>query len=92
MFIIYPNLVFITQKRKENEKIVSISFQQTLKDVENVYRDIACFDMSYNELKEVRREEWKTENNTCLHFDRSKKREEKISFVSITKKLSFNVP
>ena len=34
-------------------------FQQTLKDVEHIYRDIAGFDMSYDEVKGLWREAWK---------------------------------
>ena len=30
-----------------------ILFSQTLKDIENIYRDIAGYDMSYNEFKEL---------------------------------------
>ena len=32
--------------------------QQTLKDVEHIYRDIAGFDMSYDERKKLCREAW----------------------------------
>ena len=30
-----------------------ILFQQTFKDVEHIYSDIAGFDMSYDEFKEI---------------------------------------
>ena len=30
-----------------------ILFSQTLEDIENIYRDIAGYDMSYNEFKEL---------------------------------------
>ena len=38
---------------------IIILFQQTLKDVEHLYRDIAGFDMSYDEFKSLCREAWK---------------------------------
>ena len=36
-----------------NNSNILILFQQTLKDVEHIYRDIAGFDMSYDEFKSV---------------------------------------
>ena len=43
-----------------------ILFQQTLKDVEHIYRDIAGFDMSYDEFKSLCREAWKEKYNYLL--------------------------
>ena len=48
-----------------NSNII-ILFQQTLKDVENTYRDIAGFDMSYDEFKSLCREAWKEKYNYLL--------------------------
>ena len=42
-----------------NKSIIIHLFQQTLKDVEHIYRDIAGFDMSYDEFKSLCREAWK---------------------------------
>ena len=42
-----------------NNSNIIILFQQTLKDVEHIYRDIAGFDMSYDEFKSLCREAWK---------------------------------
>ena len=42
-----------------NNSNIIILFQQTLKNVEHIYRDIAGFDMSYEEFKELCREAWK---------------------------------
>ena len=42
-----------------NNSNVIILFQQTLKDVENLYRDIAGFDMSYDEFKMLYKEAWR---------------------------------
>ena len=47
--------------RNNSNKI--ILFQQTLKDIEHIYKDIAGFDMSYDELKELCREAWKEKYN-----------------------------
>ena len=46
-----------------NNSNIIILFQQTLKDVENIYRDIAGFDMSYDEFKSLCREAWKEKYN-----------------------------
>ena len=42
---------------------ITILFQQTLKDVENIYRDIAGFDRSYEECKSLCREAWREKYN-----------------------------
>ena len=49
-----------------NNSNIMISFQQTLKDVEHIYRDIAGFDMSYDEFKSFCRESWKEKYNYLL--------------------------
>ena len=49
-----------------NNSNIIILFQQTLKDVEHIYRDIAGFDMSYDEFKSLCREAWKEKNNYLL--------------------------
>ena len=41
-----------------NSNII-ILFRQSLRDVEHIYRDIAGFDMSYDEFKKLCREAWK---------------------------------
>ena len=46
-----------------NNSNIIILFRQTLKDVEHIYRDIAGFDMSYDELKSLCRESWKEKYN-----------------------------
>ena len=50
---------------RNNSKII-ILLQQTLKDVEHIYRDIAGFDMYYDEFKELCREAWKEKHNYLL--------------------------
>ena len=39
------------KKTVRNNSNIIILFQQTLKDVEHIHRDIAGFDMSYEEFK-----------------------------------------
>ena len=46
-----------------NNSNIIILFQQTLKDVMNIYSDIAGFDMSYEEFKSLCREAWKEKYN-----------------------------
>ena len=46
-----------------NNSNIIIVFQQTLKDVEHIYRDIAGFDMSYDEFKSLCKEAWRDKYN-----------------------------
>ena len=57
--------------RNNSNKI--ILFNQTLKDIEHIYRDVASYDMDYNEFKELCRKSWEDDYN-YLCIDRSKKR------------------
>ena len=49
-------------------------FNQTLKDIEHIYRDVAGYDMTYDEFKELCRKSW-DEDYVYLCIDRSKKRD-----------------
>ena len=49
-----------------NNSNIIILFQQTLKDVEHISRDIAGFDMSYDEFKSLCREAWLEKYNYLL--------------------------
>ena len=49
-----------------NNSNIIILFQQTLKDVEHNYRDIAGFDMSNDEFKSLCREAWRDPYNYLL--------------------------
>ena len=49
-----------------NNSNIIILFQQTLKDVEHIYKDIAGFDMSYEEFKSLCREAWRDNYNYLL--------------------------
>ena len=57
--------------RNNSNKI--ILFNQTLKDIEHIYREVAGFDMNYDEFKELCRKSWDEDYN-YLCIDRSKKR------------------
>ena len=50
---------------RNNSNIITL-FQQTLKDVEHIYRDIAGFDMSNDEFKSLCREAWRDNYNYLL--------------------------
>ena len=56
----------VPKRTIRNNSNIIILFQQTLKDVEHIYRDIAGFDMSYDEFKNFCREAWKEKNNYLL--------------------------
>ena len=63
-------LIFDLPKRTiRNNSNIIILFQQTLKDVEYIYKDIAGFDMSYDEFKSLCREAWREKYN-CLLINR----------------------
>ena len=64
--------------RKNSNKI--ILFIQTLKDIEQKYRDVAGYDMNYRERKELCRKSWEGEYN-YLYIDRSKKRDQGKYFI-----------
>ena len=57
--------------RNNSNKI--ILFNQTLRDIEHIYRDVAGYDMDYNEFKDLCRKSWEEDYN-YLYIDRSKKR------------------
>ena len=48
-------------------------FNQTLKDNEHIYRDVAGYDMNYDEFKDLCRKSWEKDYN-YLYNDRSKQR------------------
>ena len=54
------------KKTVRNNSNIIILFQQTLIDVEHIYRDIAGFDMSYDEFKSLCREAWRDTYNYLL--------------------------
>ena len=59
--------------RNNSNKI--ILFNQTLKDIDHIYRDVAGYDMNYDEFKELCRKTWDEDYN-YLCIDRSKKRDQ----------------
>ena len=59
--------------RNNSNKI--ILFNQTLKDIEHIYRDVAGYDMNYDEFKDLCRKSWEEDYN-YLYIDRSKKRDQ----------------
>ena len=52
-----------------------ILFNPTLKDIEHIYRDVAGYDMSYDELEELCKESWENDYKYLCN-DRSKKRDQ----------------
>ena len=68
----YFDLPKRTIRNKSNKIIL---FNQTLKDIEHIYKDVAGYDMSYEEFKELCRKSWEEDYN-YLYIDRSKKRDQ----------------
>ena len=58
--------------RNNSNKI--ILFNQTLKDIEHIYRGVAGYDMNYDEFKELCRKSLEEDYN-YLYIDRSKKKD-----------------
>ena len=54
------------KKTVRNNSNIIILFQQTLKDVEHIHRDISGFDISYEEFKSLCREAWNEKFNYLL--------------------------
>ena len=54
------------KKTVRNNSNIIILFQQALKDVEHIHRDISGFDMSYEEFKSLCREAWNEKFNYLL--------------------------
>ena len=50
-------------------------FIQTLKDIENIYRDVGGYDVSYDDFKELCIKSWEEDYN-YLCIERSKKRDQ----------------
>ena len=59
--------------RNNSNKIILCN--QTLKDIEHIYRDVAGYDMKYDEFKELCRKSWEEDYN-YLCIERSKKRDQ----------------
>ena len=68
----YFDLPKITIRNNSNKKIL---FNQTLKDIEHLYRDVASYDMNYDEFKDLCRKS-REEDYNCLYIDRSEKRDQ----------------
>ena len=56
----------VPKKTIRNNSNIILLFQQTLKVVEHIYRDMASFDTSFDEFKELCREAWKEKHNSLL--------------------------
>ena len=61
-----------TIRNNSNKKIL---WYQTLKDIEHLYRDVAGYDMSYDDMTELCKKSWEEDYNYFC-TDRSKKKEQ----------------
>ena len=68
----YSDLQKRTMRNNSNKVIL---FNQTLKDTENIYRDVGGYDMNCDEFEELCRKSWE-EEYIYLGIDRSKKRDQ----------------
>ena len=73
----YFDLPKRTLQKNSNKKFL---FNQTLKNIENIYRDVGGYDMSYDDFHEICRKSWE-EDFIYLCTDRSKKGSGKILYL-----------
>ena len=52
-----------------------ILFNQTLKDIEHIYRNVAGYDINYDDFKDLFGKSWE-EDYSYFYIDRSKKRDQ----------------
>ena len=69
--------------RNNSNKI--ILFNQTLKDIEHIYRDVAGHDMNYDELKDLCRKSWEEDYNYFMLIDLKREINENIVLVTEAK-------
>ena len=53
-------------------------FEQTLKALEDIFKDLAGFNMSYDEIKDLHREIWKDEDYNNFHVESSRTKSEEL--------------
>ena len=76
------------QRTIRNDSNENILFNQTIKDIEHLYRDVAGYDMRYDEFKELCRKSWEEDyKNLCI--DRSIKKEQGIYCICNERKNTF---
>ena len=81
-----PQSYFDLPKRTIRNNInKKISFNQTLKDIEHLYRNVAGYDVNYDEFKELCRKSW-AEDYVYLCIDRPKKKEQRRYYICIENK------
>ena len=66
VYCLGQSYVDVPKKTIRNNSNMIILFQQTLKDVEHINRDIAGFDMSYDEFRRLCREAWNKKDSYLL--------------------------
>ena len=66
---------YLSRRTIRNNSNEIILFNQKLKDIENTYRDVGGYDMSYDEFKQLCKKSWEKEYN-YLCIDRSKQRDQ----------------
>ena len=59
MFIIYLSHIWSTKKTMKNNSNIRTLFKQTILHMENTYKDIAGFDMSFDDFEHLCRQAWK---------------------------------
>ena len=81
----------LPKKTIRNNSNIIILLQQTLKDVEHNYKDIAEFDMSYDEFKEFCREAWKEKYKLFINKKRLEDKNGKQYRICIESNLEYKI-
>ena len=66
VYYLSPSHFDLPKRTIRNNSNIIILFQQTLKDVQHIYTDIAGFDLSYDEFKSLCKEAWRDKYNYLL--------------------------
>ena len=80
IFYLSQSYFDLPKRTIRNNSNQSILFNQTLKDNEQIYRDVVGYDMSYDEFKELCRKAWDEDYN-YFFINRSKKRSGEILYL-----------
>ena len=72
IYYLSPPYFDLPKRTIPNKSYKNVMFNQTSKDIENIYRHVGGYDMKYDLFKELCRKSWEDEYN-YLRIDRSKK-------------------
>ena len=78
----------LPKRTRRNNSNKTILFNQTLKDIEHIYKSFAGYDMNYDEFKELCKKSWE-EDYKYLCIGRSKRRDQGRYYICNESKHTF---